>query len=315
MSRAPACLVLAVAALLGAAGQLHAQQPPQGSERLEALRAAWAGTTDEYTATRAAIDAGEARLVKSQAEHDRHLEALRAAEQEQLGSWTPWGKVIARRAVEQAKQGVRAVADQLGREKHALDGLRQREGVLRLELIQTGRQLVERLIGRADGLRLNGRGAQADGYYAEAVQKLAILEDLEAVDAPPAPPPALPDLEEETRGRTAGELEQLAEFYAELQREAERHVAGLQPDEKALAERLEHLNRLLEKEKVAIPTLPERRERAARALSRVATLRQALETRAARYRTRVGEIKAAAERRAAEESQRARGEQERREPR
>jgi hypothetical protein len=290
--------------LLLAAAPVHAQQQP-GTRRLEELRGQWKKKTEEYARGRAAIDASAARLAERQRAHDAQREALRAAEQAQQDAWTPWGKLLARRQVEVDKRDLRVVSDELEREKQEGDRLRSRVGVLRLELVQTGRTLYERLIERADELRLNERGKQADEYYAEAMRDLELVEDLEAAEPPPLPAPDLPELQEEVRERSTKELEQLAEFYSELQAEAQTHLAGLLPEEQALTQRLRHLERLSEA-RVVLPTLPERRERAARALERFASLRQALELRAQRYGERVAALQEVIRVRALEESERER---------
>lgn len=298
MARSLAALLLLLTA--GAPGLFA-----QARVRLEDQRESWKRKSDDYLRVQAGINASAARVGKLQNQLDSQSNVLRAAEERQAAAWTPWEKILSRRAVEDAKRQVRASSDELDRERTGADHLRQREGVLRLEMVAVGRALCERLIERADELRFIGRDKQADEYYAEALDVMALVEDLEAAEAPLAPPPPLPELAQETRERTAQQLEELAEFYEGLQAATRAHLEGLRPEEEALTQRLRHLERLAEA-RVVLPTLPERRERTRQALERVATLRQALELRAARYQERIEALQEVLRARAVEESQRGR---------
>lgn len=312
MSSRSALLLLLLVLGCAAASPLRAQTPGSGAlprGRLEDLRKDWKDTSAEYLRVRAGIDASAARLAQDQKAYDAQLQVLGAAERRQQAAWTPWEKILSRRALEEAKRGLRTVSDELQRERQEGDHLRQREGVLRLDLVQTGRGLCERLIERADELRLNQRGKQADEYYAEALDVMRLVEDLEAAEKPPEPPPALPDLQDEVRERSAKQLEELAGFYEDLASATRKHLDALRPEEKALGQRLEHLERLTEA-RVVLPTLAERRERARKALERVATLREGLELRATRYHERSQALEAALRERVVEESQRDRAVQE-----
>ncbi|MEZ6185564.1 MAG: hypothetical protein R3F62_11210 [Planctomycetota bacterium] len=295
--------VLAIVALVGA---LCGAALPAQAQSLGELEEARDQAFEEWGRVKASMDEVEESLERMRKDRAQKSQQVAAVERELKSSSWAW-RLIRQSKLEQARQALRSVADQVAQQERVLDQQGTLEQARRLRLIGAIRGYTDRLFEVAErALSLTPpRKQQADAMVEKALEDLPLLEDLERSKWAKREIPPLPSVEQETGGKSVEELKKLALFYREFSDEASREERKLLPEHTRLSERLERLDALA-KRGIAHERLPILIQRTREALGRADDVVQSFHARAERYLARAQQIEALVAERALNEARRPR---------
>ncbi|MCA8922637.1 MAG: hypothetical protein KDD82_12560 [Planctomycetes bacterium] len=267
---------------------------PARADSLRDLEAARMEALEGWSRIKAELQSLEGKLDKRRQERAKQSQRVSEIRRELDESSWAW-RAIRQSRLEEARQTLRTLADEVAKVERELDQGRALEQARRLRLIGAIRAYTDRLFEVAErALSLTPpRKEQADTMVQKALADLPLLEDLEQSKWVKRAIPPLPSLAQESAGRTATQLRHLSVFYRELSDEAQREERKLLPEHSRLSQRLQRLDRLA-KRGIADERLPVLIERTREALGRADDVVSSFRGRAESYRARAQELEALA---------------------